>query len=62
MQNPDPGAAALNDHILVARDGQGRCWYWWPWARIAPAGDPAHAADRVTGVLRATDSGPVPSI
>jgi hypothetical protein len=62
VQNPDPGAAALSDHILVDGDGQGSCCYWWPWAtRIAPAGDAALAAGRITSVLRATDSGPVPS-
>ncbi len=62
MQNPDPGAAALSDRILVDGDGQGSCCYWWPWAdRIAPAGDPAHAAGRIITVLRATASGPVPS-
>jgi hypothetical protein len=62
VQNPDPGAAALSDHILVAGDGQGTCWYWWPWAtRIAPAGDPGRAAGRITTVLRSADAGPVPS-
>jgi hypothetical protein len=59
VQNPDPGAAALNDHVLVAADGEGDCWYWWPWATpIAPAGDTARAADRVTSVLRARDLDP----
>ena len=56
VQNPDPDAAALNDHVLIAADGAGSCWYWWPWAtRIAPAADPVLAADRVTSVLRASD-------
>jgi hypothetical protein len=59
VQNPDPGAAALSDHILVDGDGQGSCWFWWPWAtRIAPAGDAALAAGRITSVLRASDLNP----
>ena len=59
VQNPDPGAAALNDHVLIAADGGGSCWYWWPWAtRIAPVGDAALAADRVTSVLRGSDLDP----
>lgn len=28
VQNPDPGAAALNDHVLVAPDADGSCWFW----------------------------------
>ena len=56
VQNPDPGAAALSDHILVTGDAEGTCWYWWPWAtRICPAGDPARAAAKITSVLRASD-------
>jgi hypothetical protein len=59
VQNPDPGAAALNDHVLVAADGGGSCWYWWPWAtRIVPVGDTGLAADRVASVLRASDLNP----
>ena len=59
VQNPDPGASALSDHVLVAADGGGSCWYWWPWAtRIAPVGDTALAAGRVTSVLRASDPNP----
>ena len=56
VQNPDPGAAALSDHILVAGDAGGACWYWWPWAtRICPAGHPVLAAAKITGVLRSSD-------
>ena len=62
VQNPDPVAAALNDHVLIAADGGGSCWYWWPWAtQIAPAGDTALAADRVTNVLRASDLTALPT-
>jgi len=62
VQNPDPGAAALNDHVLIAADGGGSCWYWWPWAtQIAPVGDTALAADRVTSVLRASDLTALPT-
>ena len=44
---------------LVDGDGQGGCWYWWPWAtRIGPAGDAEQAAGRVTSVLRASDLNP----
>jgi hypothetical protein len=61
VQNPDPEAAALSDHILVEGGGQGSCWYWWPWAtRIAPAADPVQAADRITSVLRAAFAGSAP--
>lgn len=33
VQNPDPGAAALKDHVLVAPNLDGICWFWWPWAQ-----------------------------
>jgi hypothetical protein len=57
VQNPDPGAALLNDHVLAAPDADGRYWFWWPWAcRIAPADQAAAAADRVIHVLRAADA------
>lgn len=56
VQNPDPDAAVLSDHVLVAPDGDGTCWFWSPWAcRIAPASQIPEAAARVTHVLRATD-------
>jgi hypothetical protein len=56
VQNPDPGAAALKDQILVAPDGDGICWFWWPWAsRIAPASQADQAADRITHVLRSAE-------
>jgi len=62
VQNPDPGAAALNDHVLAAPDRDGSCWFWWPWATsISPAGQVPEAADRVTSVLRATESRGTPA-
>ena len=48
VQNPDPEAAALHDHILAAPDADGVLRYWWAWGeRIGPAGagrDPAFPA------------------
>ncbi len=62
VQNPEPGAAALSEHVLAAADGDGSCWFWWPWAaRVAPAEQAAAAADRVTRVLRATRSRVTPA-
>ena len=56
VQNPDPEAAALSDHILVDTGGQGSCCYWWPWAtRIGPAANPVLAAARISAVLRSSD-------
>jgi hypothetical protein len=53
VQNPDPEAAVLKDHILVVRYDDGLCWFVWSWAtRVAPASDIGHAADRITHVLR----------
>jgi hypothetical protein len=50
----NPRASALAENIL-AESTAGVWWFWWSWAeRIAPADDPAEAADRVTRVLAAT--------
>ncbi|GLY72503.1 hypothetical protein [Actinoallomurus iriomotensis] len=50
----NPRASALAENIL-AETTAGAWWFWWSWAeRIAPANDPAEAADRVTRVLAAT--------
>jgi hypothetical protein len=49
----NPHASALAENILAETAG-GAWWFWWSWAeRIAPADDPADAADRVTRVLAA---------
>lgn len=56
VQNPDPEAAVLHDHVLVAPDGEDACWFWWPWAsRIAPAVHLDRAADRIIHVLRSAE-------
>jgi hypothetical protein len=50
----NPRASALAENIL-AESTAGIWWFWWSWAeRIAPAEDPAEAADRVTRVLAVT--------
>lgn len=56
VQNPDPGAARLAEHILVGR-GLGGIWtYMWPWADpIAPVAAVGEAAARITHVLRTAD-------
>jgi hypothetical protein len=54
VQNPAPGAAALNEHIYAASK-DGNWWFWWSWAdRIAQ--DPAEAARIIGRALRAADS------
>jgi hypothetical protein len=56
VRNPDPDVAMLSDHVLVAPDDAGVCWFWWPWAsHIAPASLIPEAAARVTHVLRTAD-------
>ena len=57
VRNPDPGAAMLSEHVLVAPGPDGTLAYWWPWAdQIAPAADVHGAADVVTRVLRCADA------
>lgn len=57
VQNPEPGAAMLCEHIFASPGQDGAWWYWWSWAdKIAPAADPRAAAAAITRVLRtATD-------
>ena len=62
VQNPDPGAAALSDHILVDTGGRGQLLVLVALGHPhRPGRDAALAADRIVSVLRASDSGPVPS-
>jgi hypothetical protein len=50
VQNPEPGAMALNEQILAAPQADG-WWYWWSWAeRIAQ--DPAETAAIIRRTLR----------
>ncbi len=53
-RNPEPGAAALSEHIYAKPRADG-CWmYWWPWAE--PIADtPAGAAAVIVRVLRTAD-------
>jgi hypothetical protein len=62
VRNPDPGAAALKDHVLTAPNLDGICLFWWPWASpIEEAAEPASAAARIIHVLRATEPQPANS-
>jgi hypothetical protein len=57
VQNPEPDASFLSDHVLVASGSDGTCWFWWPWAsRIAPTHEVTRAADRVIHVLRVSEA------
>ena len=48
--------AAFEDNILTAQDPAGHWHFWWPWLEpIAPATDPATAADRLTGIIMPDD-------
>jgi hypothetical protein len=55
VQNPNPGAAMLCEHIYAAARADGNWTYWWPWAQALP---PAvcDAADTIVRVLRAADA------
>lgn len=58
VQNPNPGAAVLAEHIYAGPGRDGTWWYWWPWAdRIMPTRSADEAADVIVRVLRAADSG-----
>ena len=57
VQNPEPGAAMLAEHIMAGPGADGTWAYWWPWAdRIATACPPRDAADKITRVLRCADT------
>lgn len=52
----NPVAPVLTDRVMCERGGEGRWWFWWPWAqRISPVEELADAADRIGRVLAATD-------
>ena len=51
-QNPEPGAAALSEHIYAHPGSDGTWMYWWPWADPIAA-TAADAAAIVVRVLRA---------
>ncbi len=58
VQNPEPDASVLCEHIYASPGHDGAWWYWWPCAgRIAPAADPGTAATTIMRVLgAATDA------
>lgn len=50
-RNPEPGAAALSEHIYAQPSADGHWTYWWPWKE--PIADtPATAATIIIRVLR----------
>jgi len=55
VQNPHPGAGALQESVYAAPRGGGWC-FWWSWAEpVIPGDDPAEAAAMIVRVLRARD-------
>jgi hypothetical protein len=50
-RNPEPGAAALSEHIYVRPRADGTWTYWWPWAEPI-AETPSEAAAVIVRVLR----------
>jgi hypothetical protein len=54
VRNPEPGAAALSEHIYAQPRRDGSWAYWWPWAQAIDAPDPAGAAAVITRALRST--------
>jgi hypothetical protein len=54
-RNPEPGTAALSEHIYAHARADGTWAYWWPWPDTI--GDtPADAADEIIRVLRAAST------
>jgi hypothetical protein len=51
VQNPEPGAAALNETIYAAPKDDG-LWFWWSWAEPIHQ-DTAQAAALIRRALRA---------
>jgi hypothetical protein len=51
VQNPEPGAAALNEHIYAAPKDDG-LWFWWSWAEPIAKGT-AETAVLIRRALRA---------
>ena len=52
VQNPEPGARALAEHIYAAPKDDG-LWFWWSWAEPI-AQDPPATAAIIRRALRAT--------
>jgi hypothetical protein len=53
VQNTEPGASALSEHIYAApRDASGGFWFWWSWAEPITR-DTAWAAGAITRARRA---------
>jgi hypothetical protein len=50
-RNPEPGAAALSEHIYTLKHSNGTWMYWWPWAEPIEE-TPAAAAAVIVRVLR----------
>jgi len=50
-RNPEPGAAALSEHIYAQPRADGTWVYWWPWAQPI-AETPSRAAAAIVRVLR----------
>jgi hypothetical protein len=50
VQNPEPGAAALHDHIYAAPKAGG-WWFWWSWAEPI-AQDTTATATTIRRILR----------
>ena len=50
-RNPEPGAAALSEHVYAQPRGDGTWVFWWPWAEPI-AESPAEAAAVIVRVLR----------
>jgi hypothetical protein len=54
VQNPEPGAGALQERVYAAPNADGWC-YWWSWAEPITQ-LPADAAKIIANVLRSADA------